>query len=133
VIDMRRFFILVLAWLAASAAAGAEGLRVSVAAYMSEPKYAAYEKVALARAEELLGDSNYVVLDEAKAKQLKKGWVDLADPGHVITAEEFIKRAGKSSTPPPPRPSSASSTSGPWCRPSRSTAWARVACRLRTG
>jgi hypothetical protein len=95
VIDMRRFFILVLAWLAASAAAGAEGLRVSVAAYMSEPKYAAYEKVALARAEELLGDSNYVVLDEAKAKQLKKGWVDLADPGHVITAEEFIKRAGK--------------------------------------
>lgn len=72
-----------------------EGTKVSVAAYMSDPKFAAYEKVALARAEELLADSKYVVLDEAKARQLKKGWVDLADPGHVITAEEFIKRAGK--------------------------------------
>ena len=82
------------AWFALSPA-WAEGTRVTVAAYMSEPKFAAYEKVALARTEELLGDSNYVVLDEAKARQLKKGWVDLADPGHVITAEEFIKRAGK--------------------------------------
>ncbi len=36
-----------------------------------------------------------MVLDEAKARQLKKGWVDLADPGHVITADEFVKRAGK--------------------------------------
>ena len=77
------------------AAVAQEGTKVSVAAYMSDPKFAAYEKVALARAEELLGDSKYVVLDEAKARQLKKGWVDLADPGHVITAEEFVKRAGK--------------------------------------
>jgi hypothetical protein len=81
--------------LVTSSAFAADGPRVSVAAYMADPKFAAYEKVALARAEELLGDSNYVVLDEAKAKQLKKGWVDLADPGHVITAEEFVKRAGK--------------------------------------
>lgn len=72
-----------------------EGTKVSVAAYLSDPRFAAYEKVAQARAEELLGDSKYVVLDEAKARQLKKGWVDLADPGHVITAEEFVKRAGK--------------------------------------
>jgi len=95
---MKRRFVSLLvfasAWFALSPA-WAEGTHVTAAAYMSDPKFAAYEKVALARAEELLGDSNYVVLDEAKAKQLKKGWVDLADPGHVITAEEFIKRAGK--------------------------------------
>jgi len=92
---MRQLAILALMCLAASSAFAADGLRVSVAAYMAEPQFAAYEKVVLARAEELLGDSQYVVLDEAKARQLKKGWVDLADPGHVITAEEFIKRAGK--------------------------------------
>ncbi len=92
---IRRLVFSLLVCTAASGAWAADGVRVSVAAYMAEPKFAAYEKVALARAEELLGDSNYVVLDEAKAKQMKKGWVDLADPGHVITAEEFIKRAGK--------------------------------------
>jgi len=95
---MKRRFVSLLVfastWFALSPA-WAEGTHVTAAAYMSDPKFAAYEKVALARAEELLGDSNYMVLDEAKAKQLKKGWVDLADPGHVITAEEFIKRAGK--------------------------------------
>lgn len=92
---LARWLILAGASLLAGAACAADGVRVSVAAYMADPKFAAYEKVALARAEELLGDSNHVVLDEARAKQLKKGWVDLADPGHVITAEEFIKRAGK--------------------------------------
>jgi len=90
-----RLLILMTAGLAVGSAFAADAVRVSVVAYMADAKFAAYEKVALARAEELLGDSNYVVLDEAKAKQLKKGWVDLADPGHVITAEEFIKRAGK--------------------------------------
>lgn len=86
----------VLAWVfITNLAVAQEGTKVSVAAYMSDAKYAAYEKVAQARAEELLNDSKYVVLDEAKARQLKKGWVDLADPGHVITAEEFVKRAGK--------------------------------------
>ncbi|MBX3622947.1 MAG: hypothetical protein KF891_23500 [Rhizobacter sp.] len=74
---------------------GQEGTKVSVAAYIADGRYAAYEKVAQARAEELLADSKYVVLDEAKARKLKKGWVDLADPGHVITAEEFVKRAGQ--------------------------------------
>lgn len=92
---MRRLVLLLWAWCVAGNALAADGVRVSVAAYMADPKFAAYEKVALARAEELLGDSNFVVLDEAKARQLKKGWVDLADPGHVITAEEFVKRAGK--------------------------------------
>lgn len=91
-----RHLWLFLAWVFASGLVVAqEGTKVSVAAYVSDPKYAAYEKVAQARAEELLNDSKYVVLDEAKARQLKKGWVDLADPGHVITAEEFVKRAGK--------------------------------------
>jgi hypothetical protein len=75
--------------------ATAQAERVSVATYISNAKFAAYEKVAKARAEELLADSNYVVLDEAKAKQLKRGWVNLADAGHVITAEEFVQRAGK--------------------------------------
>jgi hypothetical protein len=91
----RRFVLLLWAWCVAGSALASDGVRVSVAAYMADPKFAAYEKVALARAEELLGDSKFVVLDEAKARQLKKGWVDLADPGHVITAEEFVKRAGK--------------------------------------
>ena len=92
---MRRVVLFLWAWCVASSALASDGVRVSVAAYITDPKFAAYEKVALARAEELLGDSKFVVLDEAKAKQLKKGWVDLADPGHVITAEEFVKRAGK--------------------------------------
>jgi hypothetical protein len=85
---------LLLACVAATAQAQ-DGPKVSVATYLSDPRLAAYEKVAQARVEELLADSKYVVLDEAKARQLKKGWVDLADPGHVITAEEFVKRAGK--------------------------------------
>lgn len=85
----------VAAWCGATIAHAQDGPRVSVAAYVSDPRLAAYEKVAQARAEELLNDSKYVVLDEAKARQLKKGWVDLADPGHVITAEEFVKRAGR--------------------------------------
>jgi hypothetical protein len=92
---MKRFGFLLASLFAFGAAMAQEGTKVSVAAYMSDAKYSAYEKVALARAEELLNDSKYVVLDEAKARQLKKGWVDLADPGHVITAEEFVKRAGK--------------------------------------
>ncbi|MET0333880.1 MAG: hypothetical protein ABW190_06380 [Rhizobacter sp.] len=92
---MKTFWFLFAALCAAGSAVAQEGTKVSVAAYMTEQKYAAYEKVALARAEELLNDSKYVVLDEAKARVLKKSWVDLADPGHVITAEEFVKRAGK--------------------------------------
>lgn len=83
-------------WVALPLAAAAdEAPKVSVAVYLTDPKLAAYEKIAQARAEELLTDSKYVVLDEARAKKLKKGWVDLADPGHVITAEEFVKRAGQ--------------------------------------
>ncbi len=92
---MKRLGAFVVALVVSSLASAQDGTRVSVAAYLSDAKYAAYEKVAQARAEELLTDSKYVVLDEAKARQLKRGWVDLADPGHVITAEEFVKRAGR--------------------------------------
>jgi len=47
-----------------------------------------------ARFEEILADSGFEPLDEAKAKALRENWVDLADPGHLVTAEEIVAKAG---------------------------------------
>lgn len=54
-----------------------------------------YSRVALARLEQVLTDNGITVLDQKKAAELKKGWKKLEDPGALITAEEFVKNAGK--------------------------------------
>lgn len=69
--------------------------QVAVAVFANEAGASKYERVLQARLESLLADAGMTVLDEAKAKKMKSGWVDLADPGHLVTAEEFLKNAGK--------------------------------------
>lgn len=69
--------------------------KVSVVAFVADRSLAAYERIAQARAEEILAEAGFEVLDEKKAQAMKKGWVDLADPSHIVTAEEFVARAGK--------------------------------------
>lgn len=54
-----------------------------------------YARIALARLEQVLTDNGITVLDQKKADELKKGWKKLEDPGALITAEEFVKSAGK--------------------------------------
>ena len=54
-----------------------------------------YARVAQARLEQVLTDNGITILDPKKAAELKKGWKKLEDPGALITAEEFVKNAGK--------------------------------------
>jgi hypothetical protein len=68
---------------------------VAVAVFASDPQFKKYERAVQAKMEAILGDAGFNVLDEDKAKKMKEGWVDLADPGHLITAEEFMEKAGK--------------------------------------
>ncbi len=68
---------------------------VAVAVYANDPALKKYEKAVQARLEEILADSGLQPLDETKAKQLRDNWADLADPGHLVTAEEIVAKAGK--------------------------------------
>lgn len=54
-----------------------------------------YARIAQARLEQVLSDNGVTILDQKKAAELKKGWKKLEDPGALITAEEFVKNAGK--------------------------------------
>lgn len=54
-----------------------------------------YARIALARLEQVLTDNGVTLLDQKKAEELKKGWKKLEDPGALITAEKFVKSAGK--------------------------------------
>jgi hypothetical protein len=85
----------VLAGLAGPARAQAGGGNVAVAVYANEPGLKKYERAVQARLEEILADSGFKPLDEAKARELRDNWVDLADPGHLITAEEIAAKAGR--------------------------------------
>lgn len=78
-------------WLGSSLAAE----KVAVAVFAGDPAAKRYEKAVQARLEEILADSGFEPLDEVKAKDLRDNWVDLADPGHLITAEEIAAKAGK--------------------------------------
>ena len=89
---MKRFLIAA-AGFVASVSCAAEN--VAVAVYANDPALKKYEKAVQARLEEILSDSGLQPLDEAKAKQLRDNWVDLADPSHLITAEEIVAKAGK--------------------------------------
>lgn len=54
-----------------------------------------YSRIAQARLEQILADNGVTILDQKKSEELKKGWKKLEDPGALITAEEFVKNAGK--------------------------------------
>lgn len=69
--------------------------QVSVAVFANDASQKKYERAVQARMEAVLTDAGVTVLDEEKAKKLRTGWVDLADPSHLITAEEFLQNAGK--------------------------------------
>ena len=85
--------VLIGAWMLCAPAFAAD--QVSVAVFANEASQKKYERAVQARMEEVLTDAGITVLDEEKAKKLRNGWVDLADPGHLVTAEEFMKNAGK--------------------------------------
>jgi hypothetical protein len=68
---------------------------VAVIVYPQSAKAKQYARIALTRLEQVLTDNGITVLDQKKADELKKGWKKLEDPGALITAEEFVKSAGK--------------------------------------
>lgn len=68
---------------------------VAVVVYSQSKLATQYGRIALARFEQVLSDNGVTVLDQKKADALKKGWKKLEDPGALITAEEFVKNAGK--------------------------------------
>jgi hypothetical protein len=69
--------------------------QVSVAVFANDASQRKFERAVQSRMEAVLSDAGVTVLDEEKAKKLRTGWVDLADPSHLVTAEEFVKNAGK--------------------------------------
>lgn len=68
---------------------------VAVVVYPQSVTAKKYARIAQARMEQVLADNGITVLDQKKADELKKGWKKLEDPGALITAEEFVKSAGK--------------------------------------
>jgi hypothetical protein len=68
---------------------------VAVAVYAADPALKKFERAVQSRLEEVLADSGLAPLDEARAKDLRENWVDLADPGHLVTAEEIAAKAGR--------------------------------------
>lgn len=68
---------------------------VAVVVYSQSKLATQYARIALSRFEQVLSDNGVTVLDQKKAEALKKGWKKLEDPGALITAEEFVKNAGK--------------------------------------
>ena len=68
---------------------------VAVVVYGQSADTEPYARVAQTRLEQLLGDNGVTVVDQKKAEELKKGWRKLADPGALITAEEFVENARK--------------------------------------
>ncbi|HEY6021493.1 MAG TPA: hypothetical protein VIY48_16795 [Candidatus Paceibacterota bacterium] len=73
----------------------AQPKNVAIMVYSQSKLAAQYARIALSRFEQVLTDNGVTVLDQKKADALKKGWKKLEDPGALITAEEFVKNAGK--------------------------------------
>jgi hypothetical protein len=69
--------------------------KAAIVIYPQSKLAALYARVAQARLEQVLTDNGITVLDQKKAAELKKGWKQLEDPGALITAEDFVKNAGK--------------------------------------
>lgn len=92
-----RFFLLLLAdvLLLIPHVSFAASEQVAVAVYANDDASKKYERAVQAKMEAILSDAGLTILDEEKAKKLKSGWVELADPGKLITAEDFVRNAGK--------------------------------------
>lgn len=75
--------------------AHAEPEKVAVVVYGKNAASKQYLRIAQTRMEQLLGDNEVVVIDQAKAEELKKTWTQLSDPGVLITAEDFVENAGR--------------------------------------
>lgn len=69
--------------------------KVAVVIYPQSAFAKKYVRIAQTRLEQVLTDNGITVLDQKKAAELQKGWKKLEDPGALITAEEFVKSAGK--------------------------------------
>lgn len=69
--------------------------KVAVVIYGQNASAKPYLRVAQTRLEQLLNDNGMVVIDQAKAEELKKSWKQLSDPGALITAEDFVENAGR--------------------------------------
>ena len=59
---------------------------VAVATFAADPALKKFERAVQARLEAVLADSGLAPLDEDRARDLRDNWVDLADPGHLVTA-----------------------------------------------
>lgn len=73
----------------------AEQEKVAIVVYGQNAAAKQYLRVAQTRMEQLLNDNGLIVLDQAKAEELKKSWASLSDPGAMITAEDFVENAGR--------------------------------------
>jgi len=69
--------------------------KAAVVVYPQSSIATKYVRIAQTRMEQVLTDNGMMILDQKKAAELKKGWKKLEDPGALITAEEFVKSAGK--------------------------------------
>lgn len=92
---MLKLAVGILGILLSTAAIAATPKNVAIVVYSQSKLATQYARIALSRFEQVLSDNGVTVLDQKKADALKKGWKKLEDPGALITAEEFVKNAGK--------------------------------------
>ena len=85
--------ILMLALLTVSSVLAQAQVKVAVVVYGQTPEAEQYARVAQTRLEQLLNDNGSEVIDQKRADELKKNWRKLADPGALLTAEEFVENA----------------------------------------
>ncbi len=69
--------------------------KLSVIAISQNPEYTRYEKTVRSAFESVLEDNAFMVLDVDKSKELRNNWDQLSDPSSLVTAEDFIERAGQ--------------------------------------
>lgn len=69
--------------------------QVAVVVYGQDADAKKFLRVAQTRMEQLLGDNGLAVIDQKKADELKSSWKKLADPGALITAEDFVEHAAR--------------------------------------
>lgn len=89
------FMLLFTAATANSATSLLERDKLSIIAISQNPEYSRYEKTVRSAFESVLDDNGLTVLDVEKSKELRNNWDQLIDPSSLVTAEDFIERAGK--------------------------------------
>jgi hypothetical protein len=77
------------------AVAAPEFKTVAVVIFPQNATAKRYANSAQSRIEMLLADNGITVFDQKKAAELKNVWKKLEDPGYFVTAEDFVKNAGK--------------------------------------